>query len=226
MPNAAVARYRFHETMREYGLLKLREANEEAAAVNAFIRFYSSMCGVAEAAVQSVHVVEWLKRMDGEADNVRAALRQCLNGPDHALGMSMVGSLLWYWTSRATSEGVYWLDLFLERREADPSALAHALYARGFMAMTQGDAAAAQTVLNEAEVNARAVGDLPLVARILSVSAGVRVMGRDLEGAQSQLEKPSKTAARSTHCTPGARVGRRSQPPSLRIEHGGERGGG
>jgi predicted ATPase/DNA-binding CsgD family transcriptional regulator len=187
MPNAAVARYRFHETMREYGLLKLREANEEAEAVNAFIRFYSTMSGVAEAAAQSVHIVEWLKRMDPEADNFRTALGHCLNGPDHALGMSMVGSLLWYWTARATSEGAYWLDLFLERREADPSALARALYARGFMAMTQGDATTAQTMLDEAEVNARAGSDLPLVARILAVSAGVRVMGRDLEGAQSQL---------------------------------------
>jgi predicted ATPase/DNA-binding CsgD family transcriptional regulator len=187
MPNVAVARYRFHETMREYGLLKLREANEEAAVVNAFIRFYSTVSGVAEAAAQSVHVVEWLKRIDREADNVRAALRYCLNGRDHALGMSMAGSLLWYWTARATSEGAYWLDLFLERREADPSALARALYARGFMAMTQGDASTAQTMLDEAEVNARAGSDLPLVARILAVSAGVRVMGRDLEGAQSQL---------------------------------------
>jgi predicted ATPase/DNA-binding CsgD family transcriptional regulator len=187
MPNAAVARYRFHETMREYGLLKLREANEEAAAVNAFIRFYSTMSRVAEAAAQSVHIVEWLKRMDREADNVRAALRHSLNGPDHALGMSIVGSLLWYWTARAASEGAYWLDLFLERREADPSALARALYARGFMAMTQGDATTAQTMLDEAEVNARAGSDLPLVARILAVSAGVRVMGRDLDGAQSQL---------------------------------------
>ena len=187
IPNAAVTRYRLHETMREYGLLKLREANEEAAAVEAFIRFYATMCVVSEAAAQSVQIVEWLKRIDGEADNVRAALRHCLNGPDHAVGMSMVGSLLWYWTSRATSEGIYWLDLFLERREADPRALARALYARGFMAMTQGDAATAQTVLDEAEVNARAVGDLPLVARVLAVSAGVRVMGRDLEGAQSQL---------------------------------------
>jgi predicted ATPase/DNA-binding CsgD family transcriptional regulator len=187
MPNAAVARYRFHETMREYGLLKLREANEEAPAVNAFIRFYSTMSRVAEAAAQSVHIVEWLKRMDREADNVRAALRHSLNGPDHALGMSIVGSLLWYWTARATSEGAYWLDLFLERREADPSALARALYARGFIAMTQGDATTAQTMLDEAEVNARAGSDLPLVARILAVSAGVRVMGRDLDGAQSQL---------------------------------------
>src|SRR6202165_3660347 len=194
MPNAAVARYRFHETMREYGLLKLREANEEAAAVNAFIRFYSTMCGVAEAAAQSVHVVEWLKRMDGEADNVRAALRHCLNGPDHALGMSMVGSLLWYWTARATSEGAYWLDLFLERREGDASALARALYARGFMAMTQGDAAAARPVLDEAEVNARAAGDLSLVARILAVSAGVRVMAGALAGAQARLHD-AKTLA-------------------------------
>ena len=187
MPNAAVARYRLHETMREYGLMKLREADEEGSAVSTFIRFYSTKCGVAEAAAQSVQVVEWLKRMDAEADNVRAALRHCLNGPDHALGMSMVGSLLWYWTARATSEGAYWLDRFLERRDADASALAHALYARGFMAMTQGDAATAQTFLDEAEVNARAVGDVSLVARLLAVSAGLRVMVRDLEGAQSQL---------------------------------------
>src|SRR5438094_7821357 len=128
--------------------------------MKAFVRFYSAMCKVGEEAAQSVDVVEWLKRMDGEADNVRAALGHCLNGPDHALGMSMVGSLLWYWTARASSEGAYWLDLFLARREADLLALARALYARGFMAMTQGDATAAQTILDEAEVNARTVGDL------------------------------------------------------------------
>jgi predicted ATPase/DNA-binding CsgD family transcriptional regulator len=181
------ARYRFHETMREYGLLKLRDADEEAAAINAFVAFYFGTCRVAEEAAQSSHVVEWLRRLDREADNVRAALRHCLNGPDHAVGMSMVGSLLWYWTARATSEGSYWLELFLERREADPRALARALYARGFMAMTQGDAASAQPALIEAEEKARAVGDLPLLVRILAVFAGVRVTSGDLEGARSQL---------------------------------------
>src|SRR6266702_2771801 len=182
------------ETMREYALLKLRDASEQATAMKAFVRFYSAMCKVGEGAAQSVNVVEWLKRMDGEADNVRAALAYCLNGPDHALGMSMVGSLLWYWTARAASEGAYWLDLFLERREADLLALARALYARGFMAMTQGDATTARTILDEAEVNARTVGDLPLVARILAVSAGVRVMGGDLEGAQTQLREAKRLA--------------------------------
>jgi len=191
---AAIARYRFHETMREYGLLKLRAADEEAAAVKAFVHFYSGMCVAAEKSAQSVQVVEWLKRLDGEADNVRVALRHCLNGPDHAIGLSMVGSLLWYWTSRATSEGEYWLDLFLERRQDDPSAVARALYARGFMAMTQGDAASAQPALIEAEEKARAVGDLPLLARILAVFAGVQVMSGNLEGARSQLREATALA--------------------------------
>jgi len=187
MPAAAIARYRLHETMREYALLKLRDASEQATTMKAFVRFYSAMCKVGEEAAQSVNVVEWLKRMDVEADNVRAALAHCLNGPDHAVGMSMVGSLLWYWTARATSEGAYWLDRFLERREADDSALARALYARGFMAMTQGDSTTAQPLLIESEEKARALHDGPLLAQTLAVSAGVRVMSGDLESARSQL---------------------------------------
>jgi ATP/maltotriose-dependent transcriptional regulator MalT len=126
---------------------------------------------------------------------VRAALAHCLNGPDHAVGMSMVGSLLWYWTARATSEGAYWLDRFLERRVDDDSALARALYARGFMAMTQGDATTAQPLLVLSEAAARALHDGPLLARILAVSAGVRVMSGDLEGARSQLREAEVLAS-------------------------------
>jgi hypothetical protein len=40
------------------------------------------------------------------------------------------------------------------------------------------------------------MADLPLVARILSVSAGVRVMSGDLEGAQSQLREARSLAGR------------------------------
>src|SRR3979490_166297 len=201
MPAAAIARYRLHETMREYALLKLRDANEQAITMKAFVGFYSAMCKGGEEAAQSVNVVEWLKRMDGDADNVRAALAHCLNGPDHAVGMSMVSSLLWYWTARATSEGAYWLDLFLDRKVGDPAATARALYARGFMSMTQGDATTAQPLLAESEEKARAVHDGPLLARILAVSAGVRVMSGDLEGARSQLRE-AKVLARELDDAP------------------------
>jgi predicted ATPase/DNA-binding CsgD family transcriptional regulator len=193
---AANARYKLHETMREYALIKLHEAEEEPAAINAFVTFYADMCQVAEKAAQSPQLVEWLKRMDGEADNVRAALARCLHGPDHVVGVAMVGSLLWYWTARATSEGAYWLDLYLERRGADDAGLAHALFARGYVSMVLGDATTASPVLEEAEAKARAARDSPLIARVLSVSAGVRVMSGDLEGARSQLLEARTLAQR------------------------------
>jgi hypothetical protein len=64
---AASARYRFHETMREYALLKLRAADEEAATVKAFVVLYSSICQAARRAAHSPQTVEWLKRLDEEA---------------------------------------------------------------------------------------------------------------------------------------------------------------
>jgi predicted ATPase/DNA-binding CsgD family transcriptional regulator len=185
--SAASARYRLHETMREYGLLKLRDAEEEAGAINAYVRFYADLCRVAQEAAQSFEVVEWLKRLDAEADNVRAALARCLNGPDHALGLSIVGSLDWYWVPRANSEGVYWLELFLERREDDTSGLARALYARGFVAMAQGDATTAEPMLREAEAKARTMRDRPLLARVMATSATVRAMSGAPDGARSHL---------------------------------------
>lgn len=193
----ANARYKLHETMREYALIKLREAEEERASINAFVTFYADMCEVAEKAAQSPRLVEWLKRMDVEADNVRASLAHCLHGPDHAMGVSMVGSLLWYWTARATSEGAYWLDLYLESRDADcgnDAAMARALFARGFVSMVLGDVMSAVPVLDEAEAKARAGSDSPLLARILSVSAGIRVMSGQLEGARSQLREAKMLA--------------------------------
>ncbi len=128
---------------------------------------------------------------------MRAALAHGLHGPHHAMGVSMVASLLWYWTARATSEGAYWLDLYLENREAgdtDDAAIARALFSRGFVSMVLGDAATAVPALDEAEAKARAGRDSPLLARILSVSAGIRVMSGELEGARSQLSE-AKTLA-------------------------------
>ncbi len=194
--SAGTTRYKLHETMREYALIKLRDAQEEPAAVKAFVIFYADLCKVAEKEAQSPQLIEWLKRMDVEADNVRAALAHCLRGPDHGLGLSMVGSLLWYWTARATSEGAYWLDLYLESRDVGDTdaATARALLARGFVSMVLGDATTAGPVLQEAETIARSTVDSQLLARILSVSAGISVMSGDLNGARSRLREAKALA--------------------------------
>ena len=197
--SAANARYRLHETMREYALIKLRDADEKPAAIEAFVTYYADLCQVAEKAAQTTELIAWLKRVDVEADNLRAALAHCLRGPNHATGLSMVGSLLWYWTARATSEGAYWLDLYLEHRGGDfedDAAMTRALFARGYVSMVLGDATTGASVLDQAEAKARAGRDSPLLARILSVSAGINVMSGELEGARSQLRE-AKTLAQA-----------------------------
>jgi non-specific serine/threonine protein kinase len=60
--------------------------------------------------------------------------------------------------------------------------------------MVLGDVMSAVPVLDEAEAKARAGSDSPLLARILSVSAGIRVMSGQLEGARSQLREAKMLA--------------------------------
>ena len=107
---AESARYKLHETMRAYSRLKLRDAGEEEPTIEAFVRFYAGRCQEARHGTQGRGVVQWLQWLDDEADNIRAVLAHCLNGPDRPIGMALVGALGWYWAPRATSEGMYWLD--------------------------------------------------------------------------------------------------------------------
>ena len=94
---AASARYRLHETMRDYALLKLRAADEETATVRAFVRFYFSICQAARRAAHSPQIVEWLARLDEEAPNLRSgprSLPRWPGPPDRAVHSGLAGLVL------------------------------------------------------------------------------------------------------------------------------------
>src|SRR6185503_19992155 len=81
------ARYRLHETMREFALLRLREAGEVAAAEDAHLSFYSGLCRVTEPTLigaGDLSMLTSLNELDREADNIRVALRHCLADPEGA----------------------------------------------------------------------------------------------------------------------------------------------
>ena len=97
---AGQARYRMLETIREYGREKLAEAGEEAEIHRRHCLFFLEL---AEAANPNLHrggQAEWLRRLDADYDNLRAALGWALRqnaaiGPDggHAPGRR-AGALL------------------------------------------------------------------------------------------------------------------------------------
>src|SRR5205085_6258403 len=71
---ASGARYRLHETMREYTRLRLREAGEEEDVELRCTEYYVARCR--QAALEArFHIPAWLEWMGLEIDNVRAVLR-------------------------------------------------------------------------------------------------------------------------------------------------------
>lgn len=140
-----LACYRLHETMREFARLKLAEAVEEEATELRCAGYYRARC--AQSAREGRYrLLDWLAWADLEIDNVRAVLRRCLDRGDAATGLHLSASLGWYWITRATSEGIRWLDEFLAAKDtadADPQVLGWAQFMRGFLAVLKADPAAA-----------------------------------------------------------------------------------
>jgi len=165
-----LAFYRLHETMREYAGFKLREAGEEEAVQLRCADYYVSRCQ-RSAAQARYGLVEWLEWMDLEIDNVRSVLRRCLTQADFARGIVLASSLGWYWNTRATTEGVRWLDELLAPGGGGPGARAEAHFIRGFLAVLQSDPTGARPALERAVAAAREAGQLGLQSETLSMSS-------------------------------------------------------
>jgi DNA-binding CsgD family transcriptional regulator len=186
--------------MREFALLRLREAAEEAIAKDAHRSFYSSLCRPTEFDLARPDVASqlaWLDELDLEADNIRAALRHCLADPDGAdLGLAMAAGLGQHWRHRAVTEGVYWIDALLARRGGDDAIRGHALYVKVTLAVVQGDHAAGLEAVAEATAIARRLKDDGLLVRILANQAALEVLAGDLSAARATSADATALAAR------------------------------
>ncbi|MGW4962438.1 LuxR C-terminal-related transcriptional regulator [Nonomuraea sp. NPDC004186] len=183
----SLACYRLHETMREYAGLKLRAAGEEEAVERRCSGYYRSRCR-RSAAEARVRLVEWLAWMDLEIDNIRSVLRRC---PAQE-GVALVYFLGWYWMTRATSEGVRWLDELLASGLGDPPTRAHGYFMRGFLAVLQSDPAAARPALERAVTAAREADLRSLLSQSLSLAAN---MAGDRLSARRLSEEAHSVAA-------------------------------
>jgi predicted ATPase/DNA-binding CsgD family transcriptional regulator len=194
------ARYRLHETMREFALVRLREADEEAAARGAHLSFFSGLCRSTEfdiAGADAASTLAALDELDLEADNLRAALRHCLADPDGVdLGLTMAAGLGQYWRNRAVTEGAYWIDALLARPGGDDVIRSRALSTKISLAVVQGDHAAGLEGVAEATAITRRLKDDALVVRILANQAALEVIAGDLSAARVTAADATALAAR------------------------------
>ena len=184
--------YRMHETMREYARLRLREAGEEDAVERRCAGYYLSRC--ARFAAEGRHrLLEWLPWAELEIDNIRAVLRRCLDRGDAQWGIALASSLIWYWVTRATAEGVRWLDELLAR-DAGPAGHPWVYFVRGFLAVLQNDPAAASPALEHGVNAARAAGLRDALSQSLAMASIAADMAGDRASSRQLLDE-SRLAA-------------------------------
>ena len=188
-----LACYRLHETMREFAGLKLREAGEEGVLEDRCTEHFVSSCRRSAEGAR-YRLVEWLAWMDLEVDNIRSVLRRCLVHEDVSRGMDLAASLRWFWYTRATSEGVRWLDAFLALGRGDPEPQARAEYMRGMLAVLLVDPTAATPALERAATANREAGRLRPLAESLSMASIAANMAGDRVAARRRLDEARAVA--------------------------------
>ena len=110
------------------------------------------------------HLIESVAWMDLQIDNIRSVLRRCLLNGETAAGLELTAAIGWYWIIRATTEGVRWLEQFLESDRAETPVHGWAYFMRGFLAVLKADAVSARPWLGRAVSTARRANDPALLA--------------------------------------------------------------
>jgi DNA-binding CsgD family transcriptional regulator len=127
--------------------------------------------------------------MELEMDNIRAVLQRYLQHGASPRGLDLACSLGWYWITRATSEGVRWLDALLVSGGSTPATAGWSYFLRGFLAVLQGDAAAARPPLERAVAVARAAGLRSVLSQSLCMASIAANMAGDREASRRLLDE-------------------------------------
>jgi len=172
-------RYRMLEPIRQYCQERLEESREADATRDRHAASFLALAEKAGPELRGLRQVPWLKRLDTEQNNVRAALAWLL-GKGESETAARIGWALWlfWWMHGHFTEGRRWMEETLAKGVSMPAApRAKALFVAGTMADGQADRRSAQPLLEESLMHFRELGDKLGSALALS-GAGLVAVGQ------------------------------------------------
>jgi predicted ATPase/DNA-binding SARP family transcriptional activator len=200
-----IARYQLLETVRQYGLERLRDAGEAETIERRHAEYF---LGVIEAAAPHLFGGEdepgLLARLGADNDNLRVAAAWTVRGEGHGeMALRFADALFWYWYGSTMHfgggqfrEGRRFITEALARARAQGCTTAlrgRALASRGLIGLAQGDYEDASAAFAESLALLRAEGDCESVTFVLSKYGATRLMIGDLDQAWSLLEEAYAT---------------------------------
>lgn len=189
------------ETVREFGLEQLALNGEEEEVSRAHARWALHLVEQVAPELVGPHRVRWLKRLDDELANIRAALAWSFHHGDVEVTMQLAAIPWNFWLHRdLAAEGREWIRRALEASDDTASPVrAEVLYAAGSLAATQIDYVEAETRLQETLAIWREIGDDAGVARALHMLGIIAIEADDNQRAVQligqALEKYRSSAA-------------------------------
>lgn len=120
-------RYRLLQSMREYGLERLREAGEEDRVAQRHARYYAQFSASLAPLIATLEDEQWTQRCRPELDNFRTAIEWTLGRRhDPALGIALLAQLEWPQILTTPQEALRWYERAAGERDAMPDAVTHA----------------------------------------------------------------------------------------------------
>lgn len=196
-PNHAEGRGRMLETIREFGLERLRESGEAQEVRQRHARRFLELSEEAEGHLTGPDQRRWLDVLTREHDNVRDALAWAIEG-DWGETALRLGAALWrFWYARGhLEEARRWIGaaLNLPSSEERSKLRARCLSALGGIAYWQNDFATAAAAYQEALEIHRELGDRPATVQALFDLGTARAVMGDPQAAESLLQESLGTA--------------------------------
>jgi tetratricopeptide (TPR) repeat protein len=139
--------------VRQYAAESLRASCETEAIKVRHRDWFLALAEEAEPGLREAEQADWLRRLEAEHDNLRAALAFTEADEQGAeAGLRLAGALNLFWIKRGEfHEGRFYLKRALEREGAQSATAAKAIQAAGVLAHRQGDYASAR-MLHEASL--------------------------------------------------------------------------
>jgi predicted ATPase/DNA-binding NarL/FixJ family response regulator len=163
-PPAAEPRFGMLETVRAYALERLLVSGDAETVHRRHADYFVRLAEQAESELWGPNQVAWLERLEREHDNLRAALRWCLESGAAESGLRLGGALWRFWSMHGHfAEGSDWLAklLTLPGSSAPTAARAKVLDATGNLAWNRSEYVRAEACHAESLAIRRALEDAP-----------------------------------------------------------------
>jgi predicted ATPase/class 3 adenylate cyclase len=137
---AGDSRYRLLETIRQFAHGALVETGEAEAVSRRHCEWFAGLAEEAEPQLKGADQMAWLRRLDLEHDNFRAAIGWSLGTDDATGAFKLVGALGWFWFMRGHwHEAWRWVERCLDYDGEVASTLrAKVIYATGSIEIIRG----------------------------------------------------------------------------------------